>query len=74
MNKNMTFETAMQQLNEIVSELESGQSSLDEALKLFEKGTGLATFCYDKLNKAEQKVTEITALAQNPAESGEADA
>ena len=36
MNKNMSFETAMNQLNEIVVKLESGETSLDESLKLFE--------------------------------------
>ncbi len=44
MNKNMSFETAMNQLNEIVVKLESGETSLDESLKLFEKGTELASF------------------------------
>ena len=59
MNKNMSFET--------------GETSLDESLKLFEKGTELASFCYDKLNKAEQKITQMTALEQGKAESGEDD-
>ena len=62
MNKNMSFETAMNQLNEIVVKLESGETSLDESLKL-----------YDKLNKAEQKITQMTALEQGGAESGEDD-
>ena len=73
MNKNMSFETAMNQLNEIVVKLESGETSLDESLKLFEKGTALASFCYDKLNKAEQTITQMTALEQGEAESGEDD-
>ncbi len=71
MNKNMTFETAMNQLNEIVAKLESGQAPLEESLKLFEKGSELVTFCYDKLNKAEQKISQMTALEQNGTESGE---
>jgi len=33
----------------------------------------LASFCYDKLNKAEQKITQMTALEQGKAESGEDD-
>ena len=73
MNKNMSFETAMNQLNEIVLKLESGEASLDESLKLFEKGTELASSCYDKLNKAEQKITQMTALEQRRTESGEDD-
>ena len=72
MNTNMSCDTALNQLNEIVK-LESGETSLDESLKLFEKGTELASFCYDKLNKAEQKITQMTALEQGKAESGEDD-
>ena len=45
----------------------------DTYIKLFEKGTELASFCYDKLNKAEQKITQMTALEQGKAESGEDD-
>ena len=37
MNKNMSFETAMNQLNEIVVKLESGETSLDESLKNYLK-------------------------------------
>ena len=44
----------------IVSQLESGEMTLDDSLKLFEKGTKLSAFCYDKLEKAHLKVTQIT--------------
>ena len=73
MNKNITFETAMHKLNEIVLKMESGEASLDESLKLFEQGTELASFCYDKLNKAEQKISQMTALEQGKTESGDDD-
>ena len=56
MNKNMSFETAMNQLNEIVVKLESGETSLDESLKLFEKGTSSGIF-RDKLTKQSRKIT-----------------
>ena len=54
MNKNMTFETAMNKLNEIVAKLESGTQSLNASLKLFEQGSELTAFCYSKLQHAEQ--------------------
>lgn len=62
MNKNITFETAMKKLSEIVAKLESGSLSLEESLKLFEEGTALSTHCYQKLEKAEQKIREIDEL------------
>ena len=56
----MTFETAMARLEEIVALLESGSCSLDESLKLFEEGTKLTAFCSDSLKKAEQKIVQLT--------------
>jgi exodeoxyribonuclease VII small subunit len=60
MNKKMTFESALERLNEIVEQLESGEKPLDESLKLFEEGSALASFCYKKLSAAEQKIKTVT--------------
>ena len=68
MNKNMTFETAMNKLNDIVTKLESGTESLETSLKLFEQGSELTAFCYQKLQTAEQKIKEITAIGSEPLE------
>ncbi len=54
------FEDAMNRLEEIVSSLERGDVSLDEALKLYEEGQELLKFLKDRLSKAEAKVKEIT--------------
>lgn len=60
MNKKMTFEAAAARLNEIVEQMESGDAPLDESMKLFEEGSALAAFCYEKLSSAEQKIRMIT--------------
>lgn len=60
MNKKMTFESALERLNEIVEQLESGEKPLNESLKLFEEGSALASFCYKKLSVAEQKIKTVT--------------
>jgi len=60
MNKKMTFEDAITQLNIIVNQLESGNESLENSLKLFEEGSALAALCYGKLQNAEQKIKQIT--------------
>lgn len=62
MKKNMTFESAVTELSQIVARLESGETALDESLKLFETGTKLASFCYAKLQSAEQKIRDISEL------------
>lgn len=56
MAKQMKFEDAMTQLSEIVTQLESGNVSLDDSIALFEKGIKLSKQCSDILEKAEQKV------------------
>ncbi len=60
MNKNMTFESAMVKLEEIVNKLESGNETLENSLKLFEEGSALASLCYGKLQNAEQKIKQIS--------------
>jgi len=60
MNKKITFEDAMTQLNKIVNQLESGNESLESSLKLFEEGSALAALCYGKLQSAEQKIKQIS--------------
>lgn len=50
------FEENLTDLDTIVTQLESNQLSLEEALKAFEKGVKLSQECQSVLSKAEQKV------------------
>lgn len=50
-----TFESAIDELEKIVTELESSDADLDKAISLFEKGMKLSAFCREKLDGAEQK-------------------
>ncbi|MFI4962366.1 MAG: exodeoxyribonuclease VII small subunit [Legionellales bacterium] len=61
MTKGIHFEQSIADLEEIVRQLEKGELSLDDSLKQFEKGIGLARNCQDVLNKAEQKIELLTA-------------
>ena len=54
-----TFESKLDELEDIVSRLEGGKLGLDESLKLFEKGTALVKECTADINDAEQKVSII---------------
>ena len=58
-----TFEDSMTELETVVSQLEAGDVTLDESLKLFEKGIKLAKSCRKKLDEAEKKVKILTAGA-----------
>jgi exodeoxyribonuclease VII small subunit len=55
----MTFESAMKELETIVHELESGNLSLDETIKKFEKGIHLSSYCTKMLDDAEKKITVL---------------
>ncbi len=58
--KELKFENALNKLEKIVDVLESGESELDESLKLFEEGIELIRFCQNKLEEVKGKV-EILA-------------
>lgn len=59
-NKAQSFEACIKRLDEIVSLMESGETTLDESLKLFEEGAKLAATCNKLLTTAEQKITKLT--------------
>lgn len=70
MKSKLNFEEAMARLQEIVSQLESGEESLESSMKLFEEGAKLSAQCYETLDKAEQKITELANIQEDP-ENGE---
>ena len=51
-----SFEESLTKLEEIVAQLERGDLSLDDSVKLFEDGTRLSTECRKQLEEAEGKV------------------
>ncbi|HHU68758.1 MAG TPA: exodeoxyribonuclease VII small subunit [Thermoanaerobacterales bacterium] len=55
--EDITFESALQQLEQIVELLEKGDLPMEEALKKFEKGVKLAQFCTNKINEIEGKIS-----------------
>ncbi len=59
----MKFEDSLKRLEEIVRGLESGETSLEESLKLFEEGIVLSRHCNEKLKEARQKVEILVKSA-----------
>ncbi|MCH8104480.1 MAG: exodeoxyribonuclease VII small subunit [Proteobacteria bacterium] len=53
------FEKSLNQLEKIVSQMESGELGLEESLAQFEKGITLARSCQDTLAKAELRVEQL---------------
>ena len=57
--KEFNFENAMNRLDEIVRQLESGNVSLDHSIALFEEGIKLSKECEVKLKSVEEKAVKI---------------
>lgn len=65
MKKTFDYEKSVFRLEEIVGLLENGELSLEESMKLYEEGTKLSGQCYEVLQKAEQKITQISDTEKN---------
>lgn len=57
--KNLSFEEAIERLEQIVRSMEKGDAPLDASLHLFEEGTALIGHCTALLDEAEQKVLRL---------------
>lgn len=55
-NEKMSFESATKRLEEIVAQLEKGNASLEDSLRLYEEGVGLVRICNDALDNAEKRI------------------
>ncbi|MCZ8537961.1 exodeoxyribonuclease VII small subunit [Paenisporosarcina quisquiliarum] len=60
MTKNtVSFDQAIEQLEEIVRQLEQGDVPLEDAISLYKKGMELSTVCHEKLHNAEKQLISI---------------
>jgi len=59
----LNFESALGELETIVRKLENGQSSLDESISDYTRGTKLKEHCEAKLKEASLKVEKIVQQA-----------
>lgn len=57
----LNFETSLKRLEEITKRLEASDTPLEEALALFEEGTGLVRAMTGALDEAEQRVVKLVA-------------
>lgn len=53
------FEAALEELETLVEQLESGELSLDESLQRFKRGVELTRHCQKTLDKAQQTVEKL---------------
>ena len=58
-DETLSFEDALDKLENIVSQLESGDLTLEETLQLFERGQALVARCEETLNQAELRLEAL---------------
>jgi len=60
------FESALNELEDVVTRLEKGELTLEQSLQYFERGVALTRHCQNVLQAAEQKVETLLADQQQP--------
>lgn len=63
--KELSFEEAMKELENIATELEKGDLNLDESVKKFEEGMELSKKCSKILDEAEKRITILLKDGDN---------
>lgn len=56
-----SYEAGLQELEQLVAELESGQLPLDRLLGSYQRGAALLGFCRDKLQAVEDQIKVLDA-------------
>lgn len=69
--EDMSFEEAMAELEQVVSQLEGGQAPLDQSISLYERGELLRKHCDGRLKDAELRVQKIIQGADGEAKGAE---
>lgn len=66
------FEDALNELEQIVRSLESGDGKLDDAIVAYERGAALKKHCETKLAEAKNRIERISFTGDNGAETAPA--
>ena len=67
------FETALAELEKIVSQMESGKLSLEDSLAAYERGANLLNYCREAITRAEQQVQALENGVMKPFQTGSDD-
>ncbi|WP_082233883.1 exodeoxyribonuclease VII small subunit [Halobacillus massiliensis] len=57
--KELNFEEAMKQLEDIVQKLETGEVPLEKAIQYYQEGMKLSKLCNEKLGSVEKQMQQI---------------
>ena len=71
MKKKVTFEEGMQELEELVSAMESGEMSLEESFKAYERAVALKESLGKLLDESDKRIRVLTESGEAPLDPGE---
>ena len=58
-NKELSFESALEELQNILIKIENDNLTLDQIVEVFQRGTELTEYCKLKLDEAKMKITKL---------------
>lgn len=58
----ISYEDASKELNEIIKKIESGDATIEKTVELIERGKILLKSCYEELDKAAGKLSEVREI------------
>jgi len=71
--KKMSFEDALEELEDIVRELETGRGALEDSINAYARGAALKKHCENKLNDAQARIDKIVVDASGKVAAEPAD-
>jgi exodeoxyribonuclease VII small subunit len=67
----LSFEQAIDELDQLVRRMESGELSLDDSIAAYRRGAELARYCQGRLANAEQEIRQLEGDLLKPLNVGE---
>ena len=67
----LSFEQAIDELDQLVRKMESGELSLDDSIAAYRRGAELARYCQGRLARAEQEIKQLEGDLLKPLSLGE---
>jgi exodeoxyribonuclease VII small subunit len=64
----MTYEEALEAVENIFERIESGDAGFEESITLYERGRALLARCRAVLDQAEKRLTELDAKTLDPSD------
>lgn len=65
-NKQLSFEEAMERLEELIEAMEDGSAPLDRLVAKYEEGSKLLRVCQSQLREAELKIEKLNVQTGEP--------